>query len=133
MANMSLKDELKEKMSEVGRVQQYEGGDFTVNKIGTPSATAGVYFKEVAGELNVKVTLKRDHVEHLIRHSSFGISFSNSPIRLKIPSPTGNFFVLVRKIRNANDDRLVVYEPTKALDEEIMHKCASLVAAAFNH
>jgi hypothetical protein len=132
---------LQNLMADLGDVRDDGNGVFVVCKTepGLPDdqclASAGVKVKTVGGQIKVKVMLEEEDIGGLYsnRHA-FMSTRAHGKITLRIPRKNSRcFYVSVRKFRNAQGVKMVAYEPGEALDEEVMRKCVSLVAAAFNH
>jgi hypothetical protein len=124
---------LKDKMEELGTVVVEDSAFFTVfNERNT--AGAGVYVKGMGTQVKAKVVLERSDVEHLLptririgRRQSMTVPYLDG---------SGRFTVKVRTEVNSRRHGhicLVIYEHDGTFNEEIMRKCVSLVAAAFNH
>jgi hypothetical protein len=98
------------------------------------TAGAGVYVRKIGRRVKAKVVVELGHVAYLLPRIP-RLGFSASLTVPYIDGP-GQFSARVRTAVNSRwhgEAHLAIYEPNEAFDDEVMRKCVSLVAAAFNH
>jgi hypothetical protein len=126
-------ESLKAKMEELGSVDVEDPTFFSVFKEDN-TAGAGVYVRKIGRRVKAKVVVELGHVAYLLPRIP-RLGFSASLTVPYIDGP-GQFSARVRTAVNSRwhgEAHLAIYEPNEAFDDEVMRKCVSLVAAAFNH